>query len=160
MNLWGTLYAKQNIWNDGYANFAGNMHLWGTLYAKQNIWNEGSANSRYDINIRPTVLKQSGKKCYGGSDSIGNYWYMGRGAYNVGQNNFVIGSNMIDPISNGVTQAYVRFQINTNRTAYFTGKVHALDGLEVRGNLSANNNAYITTLQAVSYTHLTLPTKA
>jgi hypothetical protein len=42
---------------------------------------------------------------------------------------------MIAPISNGVTQAYVGFQINTDRTAYFTGKVHALDGLEVRGNL-------------------------
>ena len=50
---------------------------------------------------------------------------------------------MIAPISNGITQEYVGFQINTDRTAYFTGKVYALDGLE-----------------AVSYTHLTLPTKA
>ena len=83
----------------------------------------------------------------GGSSSVDNYWYVGRGAYNVGQNNFVIGSNMIAPISNGVTQAYVGFQINTDRTAYFTGKVHALDRLEVRGNFDVLNNAYITTLQ-------------
>ena len=59
---------------------------------------------------------------------------------------------MIAPISNGITQEYVGFQINTDRTADFTGKVHALDGLEVRG-FFANNNAYITTLQVNQNTY-------
>jgi hypothetical protein len=68
----------------------------------------------------------------GAVSSLDNFWYVGRGACNVGRNNFVIGSNMIAPIYNGTTQPYVGFQINTDRTAYFTGKVHALDGLEVR----------------------------
>ena len=56
----------------------------------------------------------------GGSGSVDIFWYLGRGAYNVGQNTFVVGSNMIAPISNGVTQEYVGFQINTDRTASFT----------------------------------------
>ena len=103
-NMASTVAMQIN--QDGYVNFAGHMNLWGTLYAKQNIWNDGYANFRNDISIRPTVLNtQAGIHMFGGSSSIENYWYVGRGAYNVGQNNFVIGSNMIAPISNGVTQA-------------------------------------------------------
>ena len=90
----------------------------------------------------------------GGNDSVDNIWYLGRGAYNVGHNNVVVGPNMRTPISNVVTQAYVGFQINTDRTAYFTGKVHALGGLEVRGYLSAPNNACITTLQVNQNSYL------
>ena len=46
------------------------------------------------------------------------------------------------------------FQIDTDRTAYFTGKVHASDGLEVRGDLLAPNNAYIQTLQVNQNSYL------
>ena len=120
INMASTVAMQIN--QDAYVNFAGHMNLWGTLYAKQDIWNEGSANFRYDINIRPTVLnRQAGINMFGSNASLENYWYVGRGAYNVGANNFVIGSNMIAPISNGITQDYVGFQINTDRTAYFTG---------------------------------------
>ena len=52
----------------------------------------------------------------GGGGSVDNFWYLGRGDYNVGQNNFVIGSNMIAPITNGITQPYVGCQINTDTT--------------------------------------------
>ena len=61
---------------------------------------------------------------------------------------------MISPIYNNVTQPYVGIQINIDRTAYFTGKVHASDGLEVRGHFDAPNNAFITTLQVNQNTYL------
>ena len=61
---------------------------------------------------------------------------------------------MISPIYNGLTQPYVGFQINIDRTAYFTGKVHALDGLEVRGNFFVPNNAKITTLEVYQTSYL------
>ena len=96
---------------DAFANFAGHMNLWGTLYAKQDIWSEGTAYFRRDIRIQPTVeSEQSGVLMYGGP-GLTNYWYLGRGTFNVGPNNFVIGSNMISPIYNGLTQPYVGFQI-------------------------------------------------
>jgi hypothetical protein len=53
-----------------------------------------------------------------------------------GANNFVIGSNYLPIINNGVTQHYVGFQINTDGQAYFPGKVNALGGLEVRGDFN------------------------
>ena len=68
----------------------------------------------------------------GGSSNIDQFWYVGKGAYNVGANNFVIGSNYLPIINNGITQHYVGFQINTDGQAYFPGKVNALGGLEVR----------------------------
>jgi hypothetical protein len=118
---------------DGFVNLAGHMNLWGTLYAKQDMYCERTAYFRNDIEIRPTVLNtQAGIFMRGGSISVDNFWYVGRGAYNVGRDNFVIGSNMIAEIYNGTTQPFVGFQLNTDRTAYFTGKVFALDGLEVR----------------------------
>ena len=145
LNMPPTVAVQIN--QDAFTNFAGNMNLWGTLYAKQDIWNERTANFRRDISIRPTTtITQAGINIYGG-ETLSKYWYVGRGAHNVGPNNFVVGSNIISPIYNGLTQPHVGFQINIDRTAYFTGKAHALDGLEVRGDFNAPNNAHITTLQ-------------
>ena len=77
------------------------MNLWGIIYSKYDLWNEGTAYFRRDIRIQPTVeSEQSGVLMYGGP-GLTYYWYLGRGAYNVGANNFVIGSNMISPIYNG-----------------------------------------------------------
>ena len=130
------------------------MNLWGTLYAKQNIWNDGSATFARDINIRPTTTNtHAGINIFGGG-SLSNYWYVGRGAYDIGTNGFVIGSNMIPNINNGITRSQVGFQINTDAQAYFPGKVNALGGLEVRGDFNAPNNAYITTLQVNQNTYL------
>ena len=39
------------------------------------------------------------------------------------------------------------FQINADAQAYFTGRVNALAGAEVKGDFYAVNNAYITTRQ-------------
>ena len=65
----------------------------------QNLDNNGTAAFRRDIEIRPTTLNtQAGIFMRGGSSSVDNHWYVGRGAYHVGQNNFVVGSNMIAPI--------------------------------------------------------------
>ena len=69
---------------DACVNFAGHMNLWGILYAKPDMWNEGSANFRRDVSIRPTVLNtQAGINMFGGNSSLENYWYVwyvGRGA--------------------------------------------------------------------------------
>ena len=140
---------------DAKTSFANDVNVFGNLNTDQNLDNNGTATFRRDIEIRPTTLNtQAGILMRGGSSSVDNFWYVGRGAWNIGQNNFVIGSNMIAPISNGITQDYVGFQINTDRKAYFTGKVHALDGLEVRGDLLAYNNAPIQTLQVNDWSYL------
>ena len=41
-NMPSTVAVQIN--QDAFAIFAGHMNLWGTLYAKQDIWNEGTAN--------------------------------------------------------------------------------------------------------------------
>ena len=130
-NMPSTVAVQIN--QDAFANFAGHMNLWGTLYAKQHIWNEGTSTFARDINIRPTTTNtQAGINIYGGG-TLSNYWYVGRGAYDIGTNGFVIGSNMIPDINNGFTRNQVGLQINTDAQAYFPGKVNALGGLDVRG---------------------------
>ena len=96
-NLPSTVAVKIN--QDAFADFAGHMmNLWGTLYAKQDIWNEETAKLRRDISIRPTATNtQAGINIYGG-ETLSNYWYVGRGAYDIGPDGFVIGSNIIPDI--------------------------------------------------------------
>ena len=107
----------------------------------------GISTFKQTIRIEPsTINTQAGINIFGGSN-LDNTWFVGRGAYNVGQNNFVIGSDYLPVINNGITQQRVGFQINADAQAYFTGKVNALGGLTVSGDFNAPNNAYITTLQ-------------
>ena len=106
---------------DANANFAGHMNLWGTLHAMQDIWNEGTAHFR-DISIRPsTTITQAGINIYGG-ETLSNYWYVGRGAYDIGPNRFVIGSNMIPHINNGIIRNQVGIQITRMLKLIFQGK--------------------------------------
>ena len=87
------------------------------------MWNNGTATLRRDIEIRPTAVNtQSGVFMRGGSTNVNQYWYLGRGAYNIGANNFVVRSDYLPIINNGITQNYVGFQINTDGQAYFQGK--------------------------------------
>ena len=112
--------TADQINQDAYVDIAGNVNLWGTIYATQDIWNAGSANFRRDISIRPTVLNtQAGISMFGGDSSLDNYWYVGRGAFNVGQNHFVIGANMIAQIFINGSQPYVGFQINTDSSNFY-----------------------------------------
>ena len=81
---------------DAKTSFANDVNVFGNLNTYRNIDNNGTATFGRDIDIRPTILNtQAGILMRGGSGSVDNFWYLGRGAYNVGQNNFVIGSNTV-----------------------------------------------------------------
>ena len=61
---------------------------------------------------------QAGVFMRGGSSNIDTFWYIGRGAYDIGPTGFVIGSNVIPDINNGITRNQVGLQINTDAQAY------------------------------------------
>ena len=92
-NMASTVAVQIN--QDAKASFANDVNVCGNLATYQDLDNNGTATFRRDIEIRPTTLyTQAGVLMRGGSVSVDNLWYLGRGAYNVGQNNFVIGSNL------------------------------------------------------------------
>ena len=73
---------------DAKTSFANDVNIWGNLNTYQNLDNNGTATFRRDIEIRPTTLNtQAGILMRGGSGSVDKFWYLGRGSYNVGQNN-------------------------------------------------------------------------
>ena len=105
-----------NIQNDvaiqinqnGLLNVPHDMNLWGDIYSKSNIGNDGTATFRNDIEIRPTVPNRQAALIMRGGATTGSdldlLWYVGRGAFNVGANNFAIVSNRLPRINNGVTR--------------------------------------------------------
>jgi hypothetical protein len=87
-NMASTVAVQIN--QDAKTSFANDVNVFGNLNTYQNLDNNGTATFRRDIEIRPTTLNtQAGIFMRGGSGSVDNFWYVGRGAYNVGQNNFV-----------------------------------------------------------------------
>ena len=115
---------------------------------------DGITTFKQTIRIEPNTLNTAaGINIFGGA-ILTNTWFIGRGALNVGSNNFVIWSDYLPVINNGITQQRVGFQINADAQAYSPGRVNALGGAEIKGDFYAVNNAYITTLQVNANSYL------
>ena len=122
-----------HINQDGFLNLPHDINIYSDVSASRDMDVDGIATFKKDISIKPNTLNTAAAiNIFGGSIS-NKSWFVGRGALNVGPNNFVIGSDYLPVINNGITQQRVGFQINTDAQAYFPGKVNALGGLEVRG---------------------------
>ena len=118
---------------DGYLNLPHDISIYGDISASKDLRLDGLATFKQTIRIEPsTINTAAGINIFGGS-ILTNTWFVGRGGLNVGSNNFVIGSDYLPVINNGITQQRVAFQINADAQAYFTGRVNALAGAEVKG---------------------------
>jgi hypothetical protein len=139
---------------DGYLNLPHDTSIYGDINASKNLTLDGVATFKQTMRIEPsTINTAAGINIFGGT-GLSETWFVGRGALNVGTNNFVIGSSYLPVINNGITQQRVGFQINADAQAYFPGRVNALGGAEIKGDFYAVNNAYITTLQVNANSYL------
>jgi hypothetical protein len=107
---------------DGYLNLPHDISIYGDIYASKDLDVDGIATFKQTISIEPNTLNTAaGINIFGGS-ILTNTWFVGRGALNVGSNNFVIGSDYLPVINNGITQQRVAFSNKCRCSSLFSGE--------------------------------------
>ena len=84
---------------DGYLNLPHDTSIYGDINASKNLTLGGVATFRQTMRIEPsTINTAAGINIFGGT-GLSETWFVGRGALNVGTNNFVIGSSYLPVIN-------------------------------------------------------------